>query len=311
MTDKVAVVVPTIRDSCIREFLGAWGFETPKVYVVEDNANKTFDIGPGVTHLSHEDIEMDLGDKAWIIPRKTDCIRSYGFWKAWKDGADYIVTLDDDCFPLSPLDGHIQALSTPIIEDAWERTGGGIRTRGFPIGSTWREKRCVLNHGLWAGIPDVDARTQMAGGPLLFVPEAKVVPAEKFFPMCGMNLAFSRDLTPAMYFLLMGRNYEYDRFGDIWCGLFAKKICDHFGWGVRSGYPIVRHERASKAEDNLRKETPGYPENEKLWQIVDKMRLTGLTVSECYKQIARNFPVSDKYWGKTTLAMVTWAELFE
>ena len=43
------------------------------------------------------------------------------------------------------------------------------------------------------------------------------------FPMCGMNLAFNRELIgPAMYFGLMGEGYPIGRYDDMWAGWCVK-----------------------------------------------------------------------------------------
>jgi len=115
---------------------------------------------------------------------------------------------------------------------------------------------------------------------------------------------------PAMYFLLMGKDWPFDRFGDIWAGLFVKKICDHLGYGVKSGEPLVEHQRASNVWVNLRKELPGYEVNETLWQIIDSIVLTKETVKECYKELAKKLPLNGDYWDKLKRAMVIWSELF-
>jgi len=125
-----------------------------------------------------------------------------------------------------------------------------------------------------------------------------------------MNLAFKRQMTPAMYFLLMGGNWPFDRFGDIWCGLFVKKICDHLGLVVRSGLPHVKHVRASDVWSNLKKELPGYTVNESLWEAVDSVRLTKSSVRECYTEIAEKLDLSGEYWDKVRKAMRIWAALF-
>ena len=41
--------------------------------------------------------------------------------------------------------------------------------------------------------------------------------------MCGMNLAFNRELIgPAMYFGLMGEGYPIGRYDDMWAGWCVK-----------------------------------------------------------------------------------------
>lgn len=314
---KAAVVVPTIRESHLADFLGAWAeeFAGQLVIVVEDNPQRSFAVrGAQVRHYSWAEIDAEFGADAWIFPRRTDCVRSYGYYKAFQAGVDMIVTLDDDCYPAGPgfLARHYQNLAQTAAEPAWVSTGRGTAPRGMPYQAAERRAECVLSHGLWRQVPDFDAVTQLAnarfGQP--FEPVEQVIPKGKFFPLCGMNVAFKPQLAPAMYFLLMGRDWPYDRFGDIWCGLFAKKICDHLGLAVRSGEPAVEHQRASNVWANLRKELPGYEINETLWQAVDALVLTESTVRGCYQELAENLPAPGEYWEKLKTAMHIWAGLF-
>ena len=49
------------------------------------------------------------------------------------------------------------------------------------------------------------------------------IPKGTLFPMCGMNLAFDRELIgPAMYFGLMGDGQPIGRYDDMWAGWCAK-----------------------------------------------------------------------------------------
>lgn len=51
------------------------------------------------------------------------------------------------------------------------------------------------------------------------------IPKGTLFPMCGMNLAFDRELIgPAMYFGLMGDGQPIGRYDDMWAGWCAK-VC--------------------------------------------------------------------------------------
>jgi hypothetical protein len=129
--------------------------------------------------------------------------------------------------------------------------------------------------------------------------------------MCGMNVAFRPEVVPAFYFLLMGRDYEYDRFGDIWAGILVKKICDHLGYAVHSGEPAVSHQRASNVWANLRKEAPGLEVNESFWQAVDRVVLTKTTFGSCYAELANGLDIEGDYWDKLRRAMGMWAGLFD
>lgn len=313
---RVTIVVPTIRRQNIVEFLDAWRteFVGHRVIVMEDNPEPTFALGDeSIVHLSWRDIEAELGDISWIVPRRTDCVRSFGYLRAVQLGTDVVVTLDDDCFPIKPgfIDAHVAAVTGEASEDAWTSTGTGILPRGIPYMGRSRRRRVGISHGLWTNVADYDACTQLVLGRTggAFEPRDMVVPAGQFYPMCGMNLAWRAEFTPAMYFLLMGREWPYDRFGDIWCGIFSKKICDHLGYAVTSGEPMIEHRRASNVWANLQKEAPGLPVNETLWAAVDGIVLTETTVAGCYQQIARELPLDDAYWLRAREAMGLWSDL--
>lgn len=58
---------------------------------------------------------------------------------------------------------------------------------------------------------------------LRYVDAVLTVPKGTLFPMCGMNLAFDRDLIgPAMYFGLMGDGQPIGRYDDMWAGWCMK-----------------------------------------------------------------------------------------
>jgi len=323
---KITVVVPTIREECIQAFLDQWQpeFARPNVHVivVEDNPKRTFGIETPIrtTHLCWQQIEAELGSRAWIIPRRTDCVRSFGYFKAWQERPDMIVTLDDDCYPLEAggagfLKRHWERLEQGGEEPAWEPSGEGVITRGVPYYLTARRRTCVLNHGLWARVPDFDAVTQLVQNRLQLPFQFKnlTIPVGRYFPMCGMNLAFRPEIVPAFYFLLMGKEYRFDRFGDIWSGVFLKKICDHLGFAINSGDPAIDHQRASNVWANLNKEAPGLEINESIWDTADRVVLTATTFAGCYRQLADRLPQDGpgrEYMLKLRDAMRAWTELF-
>lgn len=314
---RAVIVVPSIREECLRAFLEAWDgeFREHVVIIVEDNPAKTFKIEHShVLHFAWEEIEQELEEAAWIIPRRTDCIRSFGFYKAYQLEADMVVTLDDDCFPTGPgfLAAHAARLQRARA-DAWVSTGSGLVPRGMPYVERSREQEVVLNHGLWVGNPDVDAVTQLMRQRIEgdFKPEDLTVPRGMFFPMCGMNLAFKPDVIPALYFLLMGQGYPYDRYGDIWAGILFKKICDHLGYAITSGLPLVEHRRVSNVWANLAKEAPGMEVNERFWRIVDAIVLTETTFAGCYRELACKLPLPGEYWEQLKKAMMAWTVLYE
>ena len=118
--------------------------------------------------------------------------------------------------------------------------------------------KTAVSHGLWLNIPDYDAPTQLVKPlerntrykrfrPLdcsnnatwtvtidvyhylnctllvRYVDAVLTIPKGTLFPMCGMNLAFDRELIgPAMYFDLMGDGQPIGRYDDMWAGWCTK-----------------------------------------------------------------------------------------
>ncbi|HZS13170.1 MAG TPA: hypothetical protein VFC09_01100 [Candidatus Dormibacteraeota bacterium] len=322
---RTAIVVPTIRETSLADFLRRWEpeFRGLEVIVVEDNPEPTFDVPDWVRHYSWADIDATLGGDAWIIPRRSDCVRSFGYLMAYRSGIDVAITLDDDCYPESEyspsyLSQFHAALAQEWPSDRWWNTLEDVFPRGVPYTVREVKSTVAVHHGLWSNVPDLDARTQMRMPDYRLPPARGVqrVPTGAFFPMCGMNLAFRREFIPAMYFLLMGQSasgerWPFDRFGDIWAGIFVKKIADHLGFAITSGSPSVHHSRASNVDANLAKETPGYPVNEYLWERVDRVHLTQGSVARCYAELAEKLDMDGEYWSTLKRAMRTWADLFD
>jgi hypothetical protein len=328
----VAVVVPTIREDCARRFLAEWAndLRDALVIVVEDNPRRSFTLPPYAEHHAWDTIEADLGPAAWIIPRRSSAIRAYGLLKAHQAGAEVIWTLDDDCYPEDAWRGSYVAqvagtLGTSVPSGAWWNTiaGTGLYPRGHPYGTRGDAEPVMVSHGLWSEIPDLDGRTQQAHPDFRLPPaEARVrVPAGALFAMCGMNLAFRREMAPAMYFMLMGEDmmgvpWGFHRFDDIWAGLMVKRICDHLGYAVMSGAPSVRHSRASDPAANAAKETAVLAAHEEFWPAVASVPLTADTVAGCYRELAAavaglGIPAPRRgYWDMLGAAMDVWAGLF-
>lgn len=291
--NRVAVVVPNHLPHL--NFLKEWGeLKHVELIIVQDIGDKP-EVPPcfNATIYDHTDIEKDLGKDAWIIPSRTSACRSYGYYKAWQSGADIILTLDNDCYAERPnywVDGHVEQLSKRVSLD-WVNTVPKPYMRGFPY--LIRDKsQVVLNHGLWSGVPDLDGATMLHNPDLRFTPhlESQTIPRHNFFPMCGMNLAWRSELTPAMYFGLFGPDYGFDQYDDIWAGVLVKKVIDHLGYAVRSGYPSVEHRKQSNAFVNLQKQAPGMAMNEVFWQIVQDIELTEDTVIGAYRELITQLP---------------------
>lgn len=364
---KIALVVPTIREDSFAQFEKRWAdiglFDHVHMYVMEDNPTKTFQVKtPNASHYSWEDIERDLPGQSWIIPRRSDTVRSYAYWRAWKDGFDFILTLDDDCYPCGESEGmtytgegfvanHLGQLTG---RTRWFNTLNAVKPRGVPYFNLGKNGLVILNHGLWQNVLDYDGPTQLvAPAPEKWTFDSKIVPNGFYFPMCGMNVMWKAEATVLMYHLLMGQwvgknkidyvthveigsgkkddrspllsKLPFDRFGDIWCGIFMKKIADVCRLQVTSGMPHIRHERASNPFTNLKKEANGIEVNEKLWEYVDAwipQASVGpdMTTTEMlawfYKDLGvwignyNEFPEHRDYFRHLGDAMQSWASLF-
>lgn len=302
---KKFLVVPTNRPDRFARFLKEWGGKGGwgHLVVVEDAPERSQDIldaihkAPGdrhyfpgrdypeeVSHYSHREIAAALGADAHIISKGSSACRSFGFLKAWWEGADYVLTLDDDCYPNAAYgpahnicDAHATFMHT---QSRWASTLGddplGLRPRGLPR-DTGAGPASVMNVGLWAGVPDLSAHDQLEWqkSNSEYSPPTRswLVPQGQYVPVSGMNLFVARSAVPLCYFAPTGEGQPYHRFDDIWMGVVAKKVCDVLGWQVSVGQPFVRHERASDPHKNLIAEAPGLEENERFWKRIDSLDL--------------------------------------
>lgn len=312
---KIVIVVPTIRAERIQDWLEKWSGELKNAHIiiVEDNPHKTFKIDQeNVTHYAWNDIDQDLKENAWIIPRRTAAVRSYGFYKAYQLKPDMIITLDDDCYPddLDFIDTHRKYLSNSYPTRWIQHAQSNLKMRGVP--KQTEEFGCVLNMGLWSNVPDLDGETQKEN------PEFRIkkqnfnfhLAKNQYAPISSMNLSVRPEAIPAFYFLLMGPEWGFDRFDDIWAGIFLKKISDHLGYTITGGSPYIWHDRASNPDTNIEKEKTGKKVNEFLWKDIDQIELTAKNFKDCYIELAQKLSTYSPYWEKLKKAMIIWANLF-
>lgn len=330
---RTVVVIPTIRDlHCLEDWRGEFDRPEVQVLAVEDHDKHEIQVplykfNP-IRVYSRNDVNADLHKKAWIFPKFSSARRSYGIWKAWQLHPDMIVTLDDDCFPERPdyfLKEHWNNLQYKVCL-GWttsipqtERVN--FAPRGYPY--LPRNKfEIMVSHGLWSNVPDLDAPTQLTNPDLRMreVTTRKLITLYNYFPMCGMNLAFKPQVADLMYFGLQGPEWPFQQFDDIWAGIVAKKILDINAFGVVSGCPSVRHDRASNVYKNLEAQTPGITVNEKFWVWVDEIlvdksdeKYLGPELNYIYREIAKvaeATKVYPEYFKKLAEAAQIWTSLF-
>jgi len=272
---NIAVVIPTIRmKESMPAFMKAWQLLFDKhnvvLIVIEDGENPkltcSYEVAAEVDTQKIETTRAEL-DTEGLVSNYCAGVRQLGFLYIAKHLPEvkYIITLDDDEFPIGDtIQDHIDQLNRKV-PISWLSTGSDY-FRGFPYGVR-TEAPVMLSHGIWRGVPDYDAPTQ-----LLIDPNHKptyykgVIPKGIYFPMCGMNLAFRREAIPHIFFAPVGGFKGAERFDDILAGILVVKKFAELNWGIVSGYAEVDHQRASNVFTSLEKEAVGIRHNEEFWK---------------------------------------------
>lgn len=262
---NIAIVVPTIRPQSYLNFLSDWAsiFRKHEITMVAvyDGKNPTVhrELFPGLI------ANKVMGKYASSLTNFNAGIRNLGFAYVAKfmPEIEYIITLDDDEKPIGdPIQDHIDALNkrVPI---SWMSTASEY-TRGFPYGVR-EEAEVVLSHGVWEGVADWDAPTQLVKGahqPIEFYKGP--IPKGIYYPMCSMNLAFKRKMLP--YIFHAPKALGLARNNDIMAGILSKREIDKRGWAAVTGFARVLHERESNVFKNLQNEAREIELYETFWQ---------------------------------------------
>jgi len=255
-----------------------------------------------------------------IIPYNSDNRRNIGYLIAAERGAEMIVSIDDDNYVREEdyLAGHqivgtTQTLKTAKSSNNWFNVCSMLKTepnrtiypRGFPYSKRWKDDcqftastgRVVINAGLWLGDPDVDAITNLSE-PIKTVAmdsEQVMLAPGTFAPINTQNTAFHRDVLPCYYYIRMGTQidgYTLDRYGDIWCGLFAKKVIDRIGDRVAFGHPLTDHRRnVHDLFKDLQNELWGMILTDKLVRVIESVHLKETTYSRAYIELAEHLRI--------------------
>lgn len=259
---RPVIVIPTNRIEQFNKWLEAWREQLKGCHLIVIYDGEKDDLvfvlnEPIFTYefYTWEDIDKDLGKDAWIIPRRTDCVRSYGFLKALEHNPLFILTLDDDTKPFGQtIEDHYRILfNSKEPNYKYYNTMKYQLPRGYFRDFDDIFNKPNISHGTWFGTPDVDAHTQLTGyeetSEIDF--NKGIIPQGSYVSTCGMNLAFKPEVTKYLYFGLQGQDYPIDRCGDIWAGYYASQKEDVL---ITTGYAAVYHDRASNAWSNLKKE---------------------------------------------------------
>ncbi len=281
---------------------------------------------------------LDRFPELWAyLPFDSIQRRNVGMLKAWEDGADVIVTIDDDNWIMNQdfvcghgIAGQRAELRCIGSTSGWfnvcslleEKNHIPFYHRGYPFDIRWKEEEAftavsnesvmvAVNAGFWLDDPDIDALTRMNRRITVkgIQPGARpriALHSGTWSPFNSQNTALMRDVIPA--YLLSPWVGRYD---DIWPSYIVNRIAQHLGHVIAFGEPLVRQERNAHdlwrdldAERNGMMLTPG------LCAALRRLPLRGLTYHECYGEIAVNLPAAWKPGERWTESQRAWREKF-
>ncbi|TSC75482.1 MAG: Uncharacterized protein G01um101430_324 [Parcubacteria group bacterium Gr01-1014_30] len=240
-----------------------------------------------------------------FLPYNSDKRRNIGFLLAYEQGAEKIITIDDDNFCLEGdfigqhgIVGEIKSFDSIYSESGWfnvcsflkEARGQAFFHRGYPVQKRVKEHKIeqsiaqgkvAANAGLWLGDPDVDAVTRIA-----ISPEAVGYKRQDNFflakgtwsPFDSQNVAFAREVIPA-YFL----SHHIGRDSDIWASYIVRKITDHMGELVSYGRPLVKQLRNEHdLVSDLEQELDSMRLIDRFCEHLRNINLKGQSYKECF-----------------------------
>jgi len=231
----------------------------------------------------HNRTQLDLFVDAWKVSFSDERIlfqqdrdrrgcaltKNAGIRRAIDDGAEILIVLDDDCFPTEgqTLDSFIrdhEAALNPQPVEMFEVVTDPP-SRGTPYFNRTITMPVAASMGFWSEIGDYDAPAQLVHGarhPMTF---SRKTMHWRYFPLCGMNLAFRATEWPWCQFI------DVPRFDDIWQGFLWQRKAFTQGQCFNLAGPIVRHSRQSNVWANLRDEAVNLERNETIWTDIHKL----------------------------------------
>jgi len=224
--------------------------------------------------------------------------RNVGMLWAYEEGADIIITLDDDNLATTndmigahEVVGTSPELPTYESSSGWfnvcsileEKHGVEFYHRGYSPAHRWENSRIssnratsniVVNAGLWLDNPDVDAITRLERTPCVTGykpghPATIALALGTWSPFNCQNTALARKVLPA-YFL----SPHIGRHSDIFASYVIARLTEYFQDGISFGDPLVFHARN--------------PHD--LWKDLDAER-EGMRLTDSFCTALRNTPI--------------------
>lgn len=312
-----SVVVPTIRPKNFLEFFNAWEhlFQHERAYicVVEDAESPTQEI---TNRLKAAELDFDHLCRKTVpsyIPHTTDMIRSAGILLT-RSQSRWTLSLDDDVLPdinrdtvdTSPFTYYEKVFREGAIVSPYfsigQFTSSNYQMRGFP--HKYRKKKEVaVQYGGWCGNLDLDAfdqfyENQQKDTTQFFTNYMASVPQGTPTTCCAMNMAWDNRYACLMWQLPL-LDGLYNRMGDIWSGLFIKKVLDlHDTAMFINGHASIHHSRASDPLTNIKRELPAFEINEGLWEALSFVGSPEQTILHTYVKVTNSAGVYFEKFNK-------------
>jgi len=266
---KVAVAIPIPNDPDWALF-DAIPEDVPIIVIDDSDGNLAPPPRANVRYFDYAAQREVMGDNYPAIPHKSAATRNFGHVVAYREGFDVIVALDYDCRTRGAwLADHLSCLGpvvdAPALAGEWINSieAPGFFARGYPyeyrnpeasiVSETTASGDVKINMGVWDHVLDLNGIDKFQAEP----PYDPGLRGDRNYvalgniPVCGMNNAFTADLTPAYFFLpdvWVNGSWQLSRHDDIWGGYILKKLMDLRGDLFTWGRPVVEHTRQSKLE---------------------------------------------------------------
>ena len=275
--------------------------------------------------------------------------RNIGILMAYENGADVVITIDDDNFVMNQdfvgahsVVGQKLSLPTYASTSGWFNVcsqlecdhGVQFYHRGYPQKQRWAEASVftactqarhtvAVNAGFWLDNPDIDALTRMERQPVVrglkqpWTSNFALQPGT-WSPFNSQNTSLMREVIPAYF--LSPYNGRYD---DIWASYVLTRITEHFNHVISFGEPVVRQERnPHDLWRDLDVERNGMIMTDDFCQALRDIDLRGTSYGECFAEIAAGlrqtwvegpkWTDSQKDWRiKLLEGMEIWHQVFE
>ncbi len=273
------------------------------------------------------------------LPFNTFARRNVADLIAYENGAEIILRMDDDNFPVEHDDfigghrvvGTHPELPTLSSSDGWYNccelleTKGNVDfyPRGYPYPKRWKPQKIeksnqktkvMLCAGLWTGDPDVDAVTRLHKPieAIALKAGASYVALAKgtWCPINTQNTSYHRDLIPASFV-----SPNVGRYDDIFSGFLLRLLMDHFGDTIVYGRPILHQDRNQhNLWKDLEYEMFGNQMTPHLIEILRECKIKSLDYASAYTELAQylktNLREGREGFQVLWEGMNVWAECF-